>query len=239
MTLIYLLLNIGTIGSTLALSFDKKVAFFRQWRALFPAIAIVGAFFIVWDVFFTQIGVWSFNESYTLGRGLLGLPIEEWMFFITVPYACVFIYACLKVYIKTDILKTAGTPISYGILAISLIVGIVHIDKWYTSATFLILAILMAVNIWIIKPSYIGRFFVSYMISLIPFLIVNGILTALPVVIYNDMENLSIRLGTIPVEDTAYGLILQLANVNIFEYLLSRSGAQIHKRVLTNSEISD
>ncbi|MEZ4772137.1 MAG: lycopene cyclase domain-containing protein [Bacteroidia bacterium] len=237
MTLTYLLLNIGTIGSTLALSFDKKVAFFRQWHALFPAIAIVGVLFIVWDVWFTQMGVWSFNEAYTVGLHLAGLPAEEWMFFITVPYACVFIYACLKVYMKTDISGRVSTLISYMIMGISLLIGIIHIDKWYTAMTFLTLAILMAINIWIIKPSYIGRFFVSYMITLIPFLIVNGILTALPVVIYNDMENLSIRLGTIPIEDTGYGFILQLANVNIFEYILSRSTTST--QLLTNSNISD
>ncbi|MDX2248583.1 MAG: lycopene cyclase domain-containing protein [Bacteroidia bacterium] len=239
MTLTYLLLNISTLGMTLALSFDKRVAFFRQWRALFPAIVIVGAGFILWDILFTRMGVWAFNTDFTLGLPIWGLPLEEWMFFVTVPYACVFVYACLKVYISKDYLKPISSAISYGVLIISLIVGIIHLGKWYTSTTFLVLAILMSANIWIIKPSYIGRFYVSYMVSLIPFLIVNGILTALPVVIYNDLENLGLRIGTIPVEDTAYGFILQLANVNIFEYLLSRSGTHSRTKVVTSSKISD
>ncbi|MEZ4825901.1 MAG: lycopene cyclase domain-containing protein [Bacteroidia bacterium] len=239
MALTYLLLNIGTIGSTMALSFDRKVAFFRQWGALFPAIAIVGAVFIVWDIWFARMGVWSFNYDYLTGWSLIGLPVEEWMFFVTVPYACVFVYACIKAYLPGDFSGRINQWVSYAILSISVLLGIIHLDKWYTSTTFLMLAILMAINIWIIKPSYIGRFFVSYAICLIPFLLVNGILTSLPVVVYNDMENLGIRLGSIPVEDTAYGFILQLANVNIFEFLLSPRGEQAHARIISDSEQTD
>jgi lycopene cyclase domain-containing protein len=56
---------------------------------------------------------------------------------------------------------------------------------------------------------------------LIPFFIVNGILTGSglkqPVVWYNNAENIGIRLFTIPVEDIAYGLELILANIFFFE----------------------
>jgi lycopene cyclase domain-containing protein len=52
------------------------------------------------------------------------------------------------------------------------------------------------------------RFYIAFVIILIPFFIVNGILTgsfiAEPVVWYNNSENLGIRLFTIPIEDIGY-----------------------------------
>ena len=63
-----------------------------------------------------------------------------------------------------------------------------------------------------------GKFYRAYLVSLIPFFIVNGLLTCIPVVTYNNNENLGIRLGTIPVEDTIYLLLLLLMNIVIYEF---------------------
>ena len=65
-------------------------------------------------------------------------------------------------------------------------------------------------------------FLISYAIVLIPFLIVNGFLTAIPVVLYNDAENLGIRIYTIPFEDAFYGMLLVMMNISIFEKLRSK-----------------
>jgi lycopene cyclase domain-containing protein len=58
---------------------------------------------------------------------------------------------------------------------------------------------------------------------LIPFLIVNGFLTAIPVVLYNDAENLGLRIYTIPFEDTFYGMLMILMTVVIYEKLKAES----------------
>jgi len=59
-------------------------------------------------------------------------------------------------------------------------------------------------------------------VSLVPFVIVNGVLTGAvtdaPVVWYNDAENLGVRLVTIPLDDIVYGLDLMLMNVSLFEW---------------------
>ena len=55
------------------------------------------------------------------------------------------------------------------------------------------------------------------MILLIPFFIVNGILTgsfiAEEVVWYNNSENLNIRIFTVPIEDIVYAFSLILSNL--------------------------
>jgi lycopene cyclase domain-containing protein len=69
-------------------------------------------------------------------------------------------------------------------------------------------------------------FWVSFLIILIPFTIVNGVLTGIatdqPVVWYNDNHNLGIRFFTIPLDDFIYNLALILLNVTIYERILGR-----------------
>ncbi|MEL6590944.1 MAG: lycopene cyclase domain-containing protein [Bacteroidota bacterium] len=218
----YLLLNIGTLLGPFILSFDNKVAYFRRWKALFPAILLTGLVFIIWDVWFTEMGIWSFNPDYLVGIYFLGLPLEEWLFFLTVPYACVFIYDCVKAYFKRDFLQPYARQISWVLIGLLLLVGAMHYDHWYTAVTFFSLAALLLMNLIWWKPNYLGWFFISYLIALIPFFAVNGVLTAMPVVSYNDLENLGIRLGTVPADDTMYNMLLLLMNINWYEYFQSR-----------------
>ena len=74
--LTYLFLDILSVIFPFLLSFDKKVAFYKTWKYLFPAMFIVGLFFIVWDMLFTAKGVWGFNPAYISGIHIFNLPIE-------------------------------------------------------------------------------------------------------------------------------------------------------------------
>ena len=153
---------------------------------------------------------------------MVALPIEEWLFFIFVPFACIFIYECANFYIKKDILQNFAYKINGIILLIISVVAILNFHKTYTAFNFISAAILMAYIQFILKPTWLGRFYIGYFISLIPFFLVNGILTYLPVVTYNNAENLAIRIFTIPIEDTIYCLLLLLMNVTMYEWLKQR-----------------
>ena len=98
-----------------------------------------------------------------------------------------------------------------------MIVVLFNTEKLYT-AIKLTLTVFMLVYVLIENFDFMGKFYRAYFVSLFPFFIVNGILTALPVVTYNDSENLGIRIGTIPVEDTVYTLLLLLMNICLYEY---------------------
>lgn len=220
----YLLLNIATLFFPLVLSFDKKVAFYKKWPQLLWGIAITGAFFIVWDVLKTHYGVWSFNPKYLLGIYIINLPLEEWLFFITVPYGCVFIYECIKAYLP-DYLLRPSKYIAPALVVVLLVLGLINYARAYTCITFVFTALFLLLYMRVFKNRLGGYFWLGYLVHLIPFLLVNGVLTSLPVVIYNNAENLGIRLYTIPVEDTIYSMLLLLMNIGIFEWVGSRNKA--------------
>jgi lycopene cyclase domain-containing protein len=213
----YLILNLACIFFPFILSFDKKIAYYKLWKPLFIGILISAAFFIIWDILFTKLGVWSFNPAYIIGIYIFNLPIEEILFFITVPYACIFIYEVVNGYTKRDVIG-CGKPYSAIVSIICLVLIILFHDKTYTLVNASICLIMLLYAAFIYKSQNLGRFFLAYFISLIPFLICNGLLTALPVVIYNNHENMNLRLFTIPLEDTLYGLSLMLIPILIMDY---------------------
>lgn len=214
----YLLINFLTIFFPIVLSFDKRVAFFKSWRFIFPALLITGLLFLFWDYLFTIYGVWSFNPEYIIGFNILNLPIEEILFFITVPFACIFVYECLNYYVKTDLLKRFSSPISYLLIAFSGLMVFLYYDRVYSLITFGLLAVVLIITEFIVKSTIMSRFYLAYLVSLIPFYLVNGLLTSIPIVMYNDAENMAIRVGTIPLEDHFYSLSMLLINILLFEY---------------------
>ncbi|MGB1944774.1 MAG: lycopene cyclase domain-containing protein, partial [Flavobacteriales bacterium] len=109
---LYLAVNLGCLALPLLLSFDKNVQFYKQWKYFFRVNLSVAAFFIVWDVIFTKMGIWAFNPDYLLGPSILGLPFEELLFFVCIPYCSVFTYFSLQHYVKRNPLKHAETTLT-------------------------------------------------------------------------------------------------------------------------------
>lgn len=217
----YFYLHIFTFLPVFALSFDRNVHYYRKWKALLPAIIIVGGLFIAWDVFFTAAGVWGFNERYFAGWRVFHLPIEEWLFFLTVPFACIFIYECLNFYIKRDLLAKVEPILTPVMSVVFLAIGLLFWGHLYTSTTFLLTGGFVLYHWLFVDGHYRSRFYLSYIVALIPFLIVNGVLTGgytvEPVVIYNPEEYLGIRITSVPLDDSVYGFLLIFGVVTLFE----------------------
>jgi lycopene cyclase domain-containing protein len=203
-------------------SFENRMGFYKQWKYLFPAILITATFFIIWDHYFTIKGIWSFSERYTTGIKLFSLPIEEIMFFFIIPYCCVFIYESLNFYIRKAILKPAEKFISFMLLMIFLILAVTHTNKAYTFYTCLFAGLYLG-GLLLFRVTIMSRFYLAYLVSKIPFLIVNGILTSLPVVIYNDQENLGLRIYTIPVDDLIYSFLMILMSISLMEFFRGKA----------------
>jgi lycopene cyclase domain-containing protein len=219
---VYLILDLFTFCGPLILSFDKKVAYYKNFRFLFPAIFATAIFFIVWDVIFTKNGVWNFNPDYLCGLWFFNLPLEEVLFFIVVPYASVFIYFCLNAYFPHNLFIRYEPVINKMVLFVLAIACTFTYGRDYTFYTSVFT---LGLLFWLAgsKVKWLPDFWRAYLVHLIPFFLINGVLTALPVVIYNNQENLAFRIYTIPIEDTVYSMLLLLMNISIMHYLEKRA----------------
>ena len=206
---LYLIINLTAISLPLACSFEHRVRYFKKFLSLAPGFLSTVVFFIVWDIFFTKWGIWGFNKNYLMGLEFFALPLEEYLFFLCIPYSSLFIHFCKEK--LTPKLKFSNLATKFFVIGLSsflLILGILNFNKFYTFSAF-VLAV-TSINLSFFRaPQLLNSFFVSYIFILIPFFIVNGLLTGSfiidEIVWYNNNHNLGLRIGTIPIEDIFYG----------------------------------
>ncbi|MDX2190490.1 MAG: lycopene cyclase domain-containing protein [Bacteroidota bacterium] len=222
----YFLIDILTVLFPIVWSFEKKMNFVQKWRFLIPGLIATAIFFLIWDGVFTYLGVWGFNPDYNLGINIINLPLEEVLFFICMPFASMFVYETVYFLWKGRIRAGILHQISIVITFFCLLFGMYHYDKWYTCVAFVGSGLLLGYHCSMKNSLDHEKFWVSYLIILIPFTLVNGILTGAitsePIVWYNNTENLGIRFITIPIEDFAYNMLLLLMNVTFYEAGLKR-----------------
>lgn len=220
----YIALDICSFLIPFLFSFEKKwMNFIRFWKPFFSAIILVGLFFIIWDIYFAFENVWGFNNEYLIGIRWFKLPLEEWLFFLLIPYASNFIHYSLEYFFpKLELSKNITQSITIVLFVVSLGVFTWNLDKIYTAASFGLFALLMLFQM-LFQWKYARRFYLSFIVIYIPFFFVNSALTGSysdnPVVFYNDAENLGIRIVTMPLEDSFYCFSMLYGSVLVFEFL--------------------
>lgn len=216
----YLLVDFFCIIFPFIFSFHPRLQFYRNWRSFLIPCLLTATFFLIWDGIFTDIGIWSFNPDYVIGIYFFKMPIEEFLFFLCIPYACVFSYHCFAILwpFRGNARLIRGF---YALLASALMItGILYLDRLYTSVTFILCSSFL-VYLLLSKADFLPAFFLTFLFILVPFVLSNGVLTgsffSRTVVRYNDAHNLGIRILTIPFEDVFYGMLLLLLNVYGYE----------------------
>ena len=208
------------------LGFHSSVNFNQQWRKILKGLLWIGLLYIPWDILKTYYGVWSFNPEMITGLYLANLPIEEVFFFVVTPFACLFSYACVQYYWPQDLSRNYTHWAKTGLIllmTLSLLVLAQHPTGWYTSSAIVVAIImsLLAYRKLTNRSFFLGV--ITWMILLLPFYLCNGILTGLEfwqypfwnthqvdikdaVVLYNNAENVGIRIWSVPLEDFFYGI---------------------------------
>lgn len=208
----YLAVDLSAIFVPLIAGFHPKLRFYKNFKTVIIPMLLAALPFILADHLFTHWGVWGFTPKYIVGIYIFNLPLEEYLFFLCIPFSCLFTYHCFRAFNISWMKPEFGKKLAMALAILLLISGIYFYDKWYTSTTFIAFALTLFATLKFYPKFHFARFFSVYLLILIPFFICNGILTGTglsePVVWYNDNENLGIRMLTIPFEDTFYGMLL-------------------------------
>jgi len=221
---LYLIILIFSLVGPLALSFEKNLRLYRRWKYLIPAILITMLIFVTWDIIFTHQGHWFFNPMYNSGIYINKLPLEEYLFFLVIPYACAFSFYAVQFHFPKFKLNEQWTKVStFLIVLVSLIMSWFFKNYAYTFVVLVVLPAILLFSYYYARE-VVQYYLAIYLILLIPFFIINGILTGTgieqAVFDYNPEAIVGIRIFSIPIEDMFYNFSLLLSPLvltHIFE----------------------
>lgn len=217
MNFAYLTIDMIVLLPPLAFSFHPRFPFNRRWKTYWPAILHIALIFLVWDVYFTRLGVWGFNPHDVIGLYIERLPMEELLFFICIPFACLFTGFCWSRYGLRGPNKAVTELVTMVLIGFLLAVGFFNLRRRYTAATFISLGVLLILCRYVWKTAWLGKFYLNWAVLLAPLLLIDGVLTGTglsqPIVWYNRADILGWRVLTVPIEDFFYGMELILLNV--------------------------
>lgn len=191
-----------------------------KFSAAAVAIAAMSVLFIVWDQFVTGRW-WEFNDAYILGPKLGKLPIEEVFFFLVIPWSCLIIWENLRERIMGSTVKNVevGVVLAGGLIGVA---GLVN-GWWYTATVGVLLAGVGGAsyffNHWLRKKA--AWIFLGLVCGLT--IVFNNYLTTRPIVRYFSPTISGVRIGTMPIEDVLYGVILLSGVVMVYEFQRKKS----------------
>jgi lycopene cyclase domain-containing protein len=143
-----LLILVGTIAVPLFFSYEKQLRFYSNLKYLLPAMLFTGAIFIIMDLRFEQRAIWRFNTEFTIGINILNLPIEEWLYFLAVPFLGVAIYEFLNSLISDFEHPKIFLALSLFLLILFGVTAYFSRQKLYPFFIFFLLAIYLGYTIF-------------------------------------------------------------------------------------------
>jgi len=212
----YLLFNLVILAGPVIFSFESKVRFVSRWPQAFGAVGVALIPFVIWDVLVVQRH-WWFNPRYTTGAVIAGLPVEEILFFVSAPFACLFVWDVFFANREAGVLldnRIVRTGIAGGGLAA---VPLLWFGYEYAGTVLLALTVVAGLD-QVLRTRLLrqGRTYRYLGVVTLFILLFNGYLTFRPLVLYADSYLLGLRILTIPVEDFLYGYALVILTVLIY-----------------------
>lgn len=221
MNFTYLLIAVGVLLIPILILCVKKTGFSHTIRFAVLASLVTALVFSIAATLFVLAGVWNFNQDYLTGITLWKIPIEEFLFYITMTLAGLGIYTALNTAFPKNELDKFSLSLSNVMLGICVAMLFFSYTKWYSAATFGVLFVLLFYIEYIGKIRFMYRFYRAFLLFLLLFYSCELVIAQLPVISYTETINL--KLGSIPFESHFYFMGMLLMSIYLFELFKGKS----------------
>lgn len=230
----FLFIDLIIIGLPVLFSFSKHLHFISRLKHVVVATLVVSTIYIPWNIAFTTLKIWSYNPLKHLGTNLAKMPMEAYLYFTFTPYLCIFIYVWLTKLIKKNYFKGAHFALTPFLIAGMVLLLINNFDQTYAAISMCFLILLLLIQL-VNGKRYMGKFYLSFVFSIIPLFLVDTLLAASKVIIYNPKVTLSYKLGYLPIDNLIFDAGLCLFSVMGYEW----SQRKFFKHQLNQTELED
>lgn len=219
----YLLVNLGLLLFSGLVFSNRQINFAGQSKFIILAVLINVFAFSVPTEFLTQLKVIVFNPPYLSGMTLWELPIEELLLSLLLPFSGIAIYLFMNMRYKDNSLEKYSLALSNMMLGVCIAMLYFGHQKLYTLFTFSILLVFLLYIEYVNRIRFMYKFYRAFLVSLLLFYTVYGILTSIPVIQYTTEETLNFNFSHIPFESHFYYMSMLLLSVYLYELFKSRA----------------
>lgn len=181
------------------------------------SVAGLGILFL--NSFILERGDWSIASRYLSKINIGIIPVEFFLFFFAVPFAGIVLYEIINLKYKEKRIALDNSffyLFAFTFFALSIITA----NHSYTTNVFFLNGVLMLVvsyfknaNVFLTK-----NFYIFTLLSLIPFIIIDAILTMTPILTYKSASIIGFKVGSLAIED--FFLIFFLGSAFLTVYYL-------------------
>lgn len=220
----YLLFNVIIIACPFLVTFflpRYKLPHIKKTLLSMPLPIVV---FVVWDLYVTGY-FWTFNPHYITGVQFVHIPVEEFLFFLTTSYTCLFVWIAMKDHMTSITLH--NRTYLYILVPDILILSMTFIQHlWYSVLVSAGLLLTLCMDRLLKTYVYTRTLTYKFIAVIICFTaLFNYYLTARPVVLYNRSVKTNIFIGPIPIEDFVYGVVFIISVIILYEHAVKSSSA--------------
>lgn len=217
---LFLLINLIALLIPVLFSIWKKTFREINWLALIVAILCSGTFFVLRNYYLIHIGVKVYNPEHLIGSYIFGMPIEDILFFVTVPYAFIFIYRWTTKYFKHLEIQQFTYVFSLILTLTSILLSVVYYDHIYTFLTVSVLAIFNGVVYFGYTPKWYSKFLIAFFLVTLHYILIDGIITLSvenKIVFHAEDSVIGLYFFSIPIEDLLGFFLLFLMVTTCYE----------------------